>query len=71
MTPLRTEEKLSHMLTDDQFKTIFCDIEVILRYTNVFRDQLTKRVETFDGNTTKLGDIFIMIVSVQKISPLW
>ena len=63
MVPLRTDDKLSNLLTDDQFKTIFCDIEVILRYTTVFREQLTKRADTFDGNTTKLGDIFIMIVS--------
>ena len=58
MNPLKSEG----MLTEDQFKIIFCDIKVILQYNNSLVGRIEERVANYDDRATKLGDIFILMV---------
>ncbi len=64
MAPLRTEDPYKTYISDDQLKTIFSDIEVILKINKVLLESLESRIGVeFNSETTKLGDVFITIVS--------
>jgi hypothetical protein len=63
MAPLKGEEKDKVSITEEQYKVIFSDVEVILNFNGVFLGQLEKRVGVeYDPQSVRLGDVFIMIV---------
>jgi hypothetical protein len=63
MKPLRHKEIPSgSLLTEEQFKIIFCDIEVILKVNEFFLGQLEDSIKCWDPLTTKIGQNLLNVV---------
>ena len=55
--PLTTDKKYQHVLTPDEIRTIFSDIEVISAVNSSLCDTLKERIQNWT-NYTKIGDVF-------------
>lgn len=60
MNPLRNEAK--GIISPDDFKIIFSDIEIIMNFNKLFYTKLSERMKNWTPTLTKLGDIFVTIV---------
>jgi len=56
--PLTKDKKFQHVLSQEEVRTIFSDIEVIAAVNTSLRDTLKGRIESWT-NWTKIGDLFI------------
>ncbi len=62
LQPLRKNASASGaLITQEDLKAVFSDIEVILGYNSIILNDLEGRLKTWDQHT-KLGDIFLKMV---------
>jgi hypothetical protein len=64
MNPLRIDGPEGNIITPDQIKSIFSDVEVILRYNSVFLAELEGVMAVWDPTKTKLGQVFLRHVII-------
>lgn len=55
---------IKNYVLEQQFKLIFSEIETILFYNNVLLNNLEILIKQWDSNSTKITEIFIIIVIV-------
>mmetsp|Transcript_16864 Transcript_16864/g.23464 ORF Transcript_16864/g.23464 Transcript_16864/m.23464 type:complete len:776 (+) Transcript_16864:183-2510(+) len=66
MHPMKNNETLKNLVSDEQFRTLFSDIEVVHRYNTVFLEKLQEKVSNLDPFSGKLSDAFLMIADYLK-----
>jgi len=64
--PLTTDKKYQHVLTPEEIRTVFSDIEVILAVNKSLRDTLKDRIGSWT-NHTKIGDLFIRMSDYLRV----
>ena len=56
------------VINEYQFKAIFFEIDVIVFYNTEFYKSIERRLSSWDNKKSRLGDIFVILVSFLEIS---
>lgn len=65
-----TEEasKADPMITQMDVRNVFCSIPVIQNYSTALHDSLGERLDSWDNDNTKIGDIIMDLVSCHLVT---